>query len=728
VIGASVERFATMPAQENPGGNALTPFRSRSLNEAIAQIARSATASAAQHYLSHARRRLAWFSEAATRGRDRYMYEDTARLLERYRDSLYTTLIQAVEPALYGVSLETRLDRDEDAAELRLLDAERTEQLVAIASLGQSVRQHTQGLHGLVERRLEWLRRRDAQAASPDLLDPVRPAQAMAEFVWSRSEWLPEGRLLLLKLLEESLTQTLPETLAELNAVLVDAEVPADEAELRPRVEGAPRRRTPEGSVDPAGAQILEWMQRKASSGESTQARMRPRELVDALEGLTRPTPRSEAIDTAVERDPTPVLPRRLRDVVLEHLANQAFAQQLSLHATDRDVIDIVSALFDHIYRDESRSDAARVVLMQLQLPYLKIALVDPSMLHDPRHVTRRFLNRLSEVSLGLRDSRDPLYRDLIDLQAPLTGDFRGDPWMVELALQDLETIAEREQRAAEAIDRSAQQQLAEETQSRLARKVVLYEIKKTLGNRTLPESIQPLVVRGLAPLLMGVYIRFGHRSQPWQELTELTHGLIFCAFPPQPKAMIRLFGALPEDLVDRVRAHLQRWGFTQPEVMHAMRAFERDYYEARRLEYFSHDPSRRRDTPESLEPVTLEGFLEAQARRNGQPPTVEAYLAERRAAIRALPDTVQIGAWFELDRLQPMARRQVRLAVLVPETARLVFVDRAGRRVTERDAERFKQELEGGRARVLGEQPAFDDALTAVADRLQRGDPLWAA
>ncbi|WP_167087803.1 DUF1631 family protein [Massilia frigida] len=68
----------------------------------------------------------------------------------------------------------------------------------------------------------------------------------------------------------------------------------------------------------------------------------------------------------------------------------------------DRVTVDLVSLLFESIVHDEQLPDGVRQQLGRLHVPFLRAAMLDPSMLHDARHPARRLLDRIGTVATGI--------------------------------------------------------------------------------------------------------------------------------------------------------------------------------------------------------------------------------------------------------------------------------------------------------------------------------------
>jgi hypothetical protein len=62
------------------------------------------------------------------------------------------------------------------------------------------------------------------------------------------------------------------------------------------------------------------------------------------------------------------------------------------------DVIDMVAMMFSFVQQDHALPAGVQALLSRLQLPYLRLALVDPDMFSDVNHPARALMDRLAEV------------------------------------------------------------------------------------------------------------------------------------------------------------------------------------------------------------------------------------------------------------------------------------------------------------------------------------------
>jgi len=117
---------------------------------------------------------------------------------------------------------------------------------------------------------------------------------------------------------------------------------------------------------------------------------------------------------------------------------------------------------------------------------------------------------------------------------------------------------------------------------------------------------------------------------------------------------------------------------------------------------------------PESApEPVVPD--VPARSPQAGQAPTEHQLRGARQQTA-----LLAVGSWVELDDEQGRSQR-LKLAVKLPSSGKLIFVDREGSRRAEETHDRFAARLIDGSARILDQGRQFEDTLARVVNSLRR-------
>ena len=85
------------------------------------------------------------------------------------------------------------------------------------------------------------------------------------------------------------------------------------------------------------------------------------------------------------------------------------------------------------------------------------------------------------------------------------------------------------------------------------------------------------------------------------------------------------------------------------------------------------------------------------------------------REKLAQLTSSTKPGAWYEIYNGEDKAVRRLKLSVILTDAAKLIFVNRKGVKVIEKDADDFAKELEENRSRLIADHSTFDHALANV-------------
>ena len=102
---------------------------------------------------------------------------------------------------------------------------------------------------------------------------------------------------------------------------------------------------------------------------------------------------------------------------------------QASNGKLDHMVIDVVGSLFDQILSDTRVPPQMARQIARLQLPVLRVALVDPTFFSSRKHPVRRFVNRIASLACAFDDFEDGSGKEFVErvrdlVQEIVDGDF----------------------------------------------------------------------------------------------------------------------------------------------------------------------------------------------------------------------------------------------------------------------------------------------------------------
>lgn len=255
-------------------------------------------------------------------------------------------------------------------------------------------------------------------------------------------------RLVLLRALEAGFAPALAPTYAELNGLLLRRGLLPDlkrsfAPTKRPTAEAKPVKSGPVASDD-----IFPLLQKlvAASTGGGVRAEAvsgspaAPEQIWESLNALQRENGAGEA-STA--------------DVPAVNALHEFRAGPVgrSLGEFDAVTVDIVAMLFDLIFNDKEIADSIKSLVGRMQIPILKVAMLDKSFFASNAHPARRLLDGISRAALRWGkavDHQDPLYRHVSQLVDRVRNEFQRDAGLFESLCVELDAFLRSDEQAAE--------------------------------------------------------------------------------------------------------------------------------------------------------------------------------------------------------------------------------------------------------------------------------------
>lgn len=99
--------------------------------------------------------------------------------------------------------------------------------------------------------------------------------------------------------------------------------------------------------------------------------------------------------------------------------------------AVDPDAIDIIRMMFDIIFEDDRLTDDMKAIIARLQIPLLKVAILDKSYFGDKLHPAEELVNKLTDTAIELRNKskadRTSFYKEVNFLINRILSEFKND-------------------------------------------------------------------------------------------------------------------------------------------------------------------------------------------------------------------------------------------------------------------------------------------------------------
>jgi hypothetical protein len=239
-----------------------------------------------------------------------------------------------------------------------------------------------------------------------------------------------------------------------------------------------------------------------------------------------------------------------------------------SVDQNDGMTIDIVAMLFDHIFDDKRVPQALKALIGRLQIPVVKVAVLDKKFFSKKSHPARRMLDALGEFALGLDENFDhssPVFKKLEDIVQRLLDGFEDNIEIFEVLHEDLLALVREENQRAEEAAKEAARKIAYMERLEVGKAVAQFEIKKRAETTRIPQLVLKFLADEWVKLLLLTHARHGKDSEAWKSGLETMDLLIWSVNQKQSTEERRKLAAMLPGLLKRMQAGLQAVG-TQPD------------------------------------------------------------------------------------------------------------------------------------------------------------------
>ncbi len=392
-----------------------------------------------------------------------------------------------------------------------------------------------------------------------------------------------------------------------------------------------------------------------------------------------------------------------------------------ALGEADNDTIDVISMLFEFILDDHSLPDAMKALLSRLQIPMLKVAIIDKTFFSKKVHPARRLLNNLAQAAIGWNDDGDRspggLFGTVESIVKRVLTDFDDDPAIFTALNDEFNEWWEREQRGADVAEQRTNQVTRGKEQLRAAKAAVTDELNKRLQfQKQLPDAVISLLRDGWKDVLLLNYLRQGPESEEWKESLEIVDKLLWSVAPKKEYAERQeLLRNIPE-LLRNLRERLNAISFDQHKMARLFKELQNCHIACLRGKKLSAGV----DTVTDLHISFPDSQLINQSSLlvdDLEPETVAVAIHDK---FTEQAESLEIGTWLAL--FDGEEKKRVKLSWKSDVTDVFVFVNRKGVKALELTVDGLAMHLRDGSAEVLDvtNAPIMDRALGAMLDALK--------
>jgi len=213
--------------------------------------------------------------------------------------------------------------------------------------------------------------------------------------------------------------------------------------------------------------------------------------------------------------------------------------------------IDIVAMLFDYILDDHNIPDRMKAIIGRLQIPVLKVVMMDRTFFSKKRHPVRSLLDTLSRAAIGLDESDDEIaeaiYAKADGVVHKILNEFEDDLNIFQDLLHELNDFLDDISRQTEEKIEQTRRELEQQTLHHNAGIIANQEVRKRIDTADIDPVVREFLNEYWSRLLMISYLRDQGDCASLQGHVDTMDKLIWSVLPKHnPEERRELVDTLP--------------------------------------------------------------------------------------------------------------------------------------------------------------------------------------
>ncbi|MGE0371297.1 MAG: DUF1631 domain-containing protein [Gammaproteobacteria bacterium] len=445
------------------------------------------------------------------------------------------------------------------------------------------------------------------------------------------------------------------------------------------------------------------------------------------------------------------------------------------INQIDDETIDVISMIFDYIFDDKTLPDFIKALIGRLQIPVLKVAIVDREFFSNKAHPVRQMLNDLAYAGVGWHEEsdavKDRLYDKMEEVVRRILNDFDDDVGLFATVLGEFRVFLEEEKKSFALEQQRIGAEVHEAEKLEQIRLAVAEEIASRVGGRDLPPEVREFLATTWRQLLTEATLAEGRDGAGRTRALRVMDDLLWSLEPKSNPEQRRRLGVLLPILLEELREGQRQLNRGEEEINAFIAVLEQHHFTSMKGGRMKEPP-----TPQSSRPVPASPVASPQQKTDtpaaGHVDEIDRMIREISGDIENLPAVdmeelsgfgdlidskdpnrqsgfdrmmaemgfeadgdagpriednytqlvrkLELGSWLELAGADGKKLR-VKLAWVGDAYTNYSFVNRQFKVVAERPLYVLAEEFRNNTARVIEDVALFDRALDGVISGIMK-------
>ncbi len=418
-----------------------------------------------------------------------------------------------------------------------------------------------------------------------------------------------------------------------------------------------------------------------------------------------------------------------IKSTVIETIASTQAGDGKEIAQADTDAIDIVSMLFDFILDDPSLPDNLKAQISRLQIPLLKVAIIDKDFFAKKAHPARQLLNELAYAGSALEEieqEEDAVFQMVSYVVDSILAEFEENTDIFSTLHDEFVDFIEKERESNKLAG-----EMLENAKDRVAS-----EIQRRVTDNGVPPLVSIILIDAWKDVLTHLYLRDGNEGTGWNTALQVADDLIWSV---QPKLSVnerqRLVKIIPR-VLNGLRDGLTLIQFDDKATEQLFAGLEDLHLASLRgglsaqtqeVKPTTATPGNLNDDDFGIDISTLPEADNTNTPQTGENSFIEEIIL---ASTQPLPwdnedlnasqyaeeiKDMALGTWVEFTNAETKTHSRGKLAWKCDFTGEYTFVDRKYKVVADLSNRKLIEEFESGHASFVDDVPLFDRALDSV-------------
>lgn len=391
---------------------------------------------------------------------------------------------------------------------------------------------------------------------------------------------------------------------------------------------------------------------------------------------------------------------QQIQKVIYQQAGDRQFSR------VETDTINIVTMMFDMILDDEQIPQDIKTQINRLQIPYIKVAMLDKSFFNDKKHPARLLLNDMAR-SFETLDADEtqyqPLYQKIVAVVDTVIENFKTDVKLFADLLKEFRAFVKEEQ----SINQHADKLLLK------AKERAAAELEKRIADHKLPRHLLQFLLGPWKEVLTRVALKEQHHPGNWKRYVRCIDQLIWSVQGKASRMEQQALADLLPDLLAQVRSGLAIAQVDTDEQEHVFKELQDLHIAALKVEHSAKLANFTDSDPNKKAEIDFWDDIEAQNVKH------EDYQKELMdMALTSSPyfnkvKDMAMGTWVTFDN--GTKKSKGKLCWRCDFTGEYIFMTRLYKVVADLNFKTLIEKLEKGEAQIAEELPLFDRAVNAI-------------